>query len=414
MLQIILCVWFFMFGTIIPREPSHSVFLWWVRVKRWLCDRARKRKQPPPPEGTRPRSALSRLRSSRFSAALFSTIIEYQETQLFLTLALQLATMFMVVVNEELSTPMDLRAARTITSGQTLMALLTQTIIQRRGMHWWYTLALTIVVGGLGITIRALISTQSDLRSLPSASGCGTYDTSILELCPGVGSRKRFSQDSVFSHVALYAVTTFVLLVDQLRHVPRVASKLARLREEEGGGATRIPVFFHKSASVVWNLGWFMLTLFLFLSLLINATYIFEEVGASLNKKEKWTFGQVVAVLPWAPVVAKYIYYNSCEFPWPFVGGCLLTLLPVGIENGVSNRIDHHYKVVRGGSRPGPDRKQSDARSLVSDEYISLGSVGGDSRRHLGPEATGWGRASPGEGGPEGDLGSRVYRTTNL
>ncbi|KAF6832569.1 hypothetical protein CPLU01_06111 [Colletotrichum plurivorum] len=349
----------------------------------------------PGPDETRLRSTLARLRSSRFSTALFSTIIEFQETQLFLTLALQLATMFMVAVNEDLSSAVDLRAARAITSGQTFMALLTQIIMQRRGLHWWYTVILTLIVGGMAIMIRVRIQSKVQLQSLPSTSGCGKSQASILELCPsgGGGDRMRFSQEAVFDHVVLYAVTMFVLVVDQLRQLPWVVSKLERLRE---GKKSRAPIIFYNSLSVFWNLGWLALTFFLFYSLLFNASFIFKEVGETLNKMEKWTFGQVVAVLPWAPVVAKYIYYNI-----------------YGIESGVGNRIDHHYKIVRDRSFPETDSKQSDKRSLVSDEYISLRSVGGDSRRTGDPEAVEWGRRSPAEGGLDGDLGSRVSRTTN-
>ncbi|KAF6807520.1 hypothetical protein CSOJ01_08109 [Colletotrichum sojae] len=390
MMQLVLCAWFFVFGTIIPREPSHSVFLWWVRAKRWLCNRARKRKQPP--EEVRPRSLLSRLRSSRFSAALFSGIMEFQETQLFLTLALQLATMFMRVVNEELTTQMDLRAARTIVSGGAFMVLLTQTIIQRRGMHWWYTLTLSIIVGALGITLQFLIPLRKELAALPAESGCGTRTASILSLCPGGGMGLRFTSGSD-QHPVFYAVATFALIADQLRHAPWMVSKLDVLRNKND----RLRVFFLKSSYVVWNLGWFVLNFLMFFALILNAIYIFQEVGDALDQMEKWTFGQVVAVLPWAPVVAKYIYYNI-----------------FGIENGVGNRIDHHYKVVRDESRPGTDQKQSDTRSLVGDEYISLQNVEGDPRRTSDPEATGWGRPSPAGEGPDGDLGSRVSRTSHL
>ncbi|KAF6825388.1 hypothetical protein CMUS01_09847 [Colletotrichum musicola] len=388
-LQLSLCAWFFIFGTIIPREPSHSFFLWWVRVKRWLWRRVRKRKQP---EEVRPRSMLSRLRSSRFSAALFSAIIEFQETQLFLTLALQLATMFMRVVNEELTTQMDLRAARTIVSGGALMVLLTQTITQRRGMHWWYTLTMTVIVGALGIAIQFLIPLTKELAALPGESECGKYTASILSLCPGGGLGLRFTNDYA-PYPIFYAVATFALIADQLRHAPWAVSKLDVLRAK----SDRLRVFFLKSSYVVWNLGWFVLNFFMFFLLILNAIYVFEEVGDALDEMEKWTFGQVVAVLPWAPVVSKYIYYNI-----------------FGLENGVGNRIDHHYKVVRDESRPGTDQKQSDTRSLVGDEYISLQNVEGDSRRTSDPEATGWGRASPAGEGPDGDLGSCVSRTSHL
>lgn len=261
------------------------------------------------------RSTLSRMRSSRFSAALFSSIIDFQETQLFLTLALQLATMFMAVVNEELSTPMDLRAARTVVSGGTLMALLTQTIIQRRGMHWWYTLVLTVIVGGLGIAVQFLVPRTKGWTTLPSKTGCGTYTPSILALCPGGGQSLRFGydDDEYLLFLALYAVGTLFLIADHLRHAPQLLSKLDGLRDT----TNRFWVFLLKSSYVTWNLAWFILNIVLFGSLLSNATYIFGEVGNTLSEMEKWTFGQVVAVLPWAPVVAKYIYYNICKFPCP-------------------------------------------------------------------------------------------------
>jgi len=35
---------------------------------------------------------------------------------------------------------------------------------------------------------------------------------------------------------------------------------------------------------------------------------------ASIGDTTKWSFGQFIAVMVWAPTIAKFIYYNICKF----------------------------------------------------------------------------------------------------
>ncbi|KAL3305536.1 hypothetical protein RB213_008305 [Colletotrichum asianum] len=125
-----------------------------------------------------------------------------------------------------------------------------------------------------------------------------------------------------------FLFSTVVLSIDQLGHIPRLRRNLESKLEYWPG---KLPLLMSllRFGSVIWCAIWFVSNVMLASLLMRNATAILNEMGGSVWEREKWTFGQIIAVLPWAPVLSKYLY-------------CSL----FGIVNGVGSRIDDHYEVV--------------------------------------------------------------------
>ncbi|KAG6366073.1 hypothetical protein INS49_000249 [Diaporthe citri] len=74
---------------------------------------------------------------------------------------------------------------------------------------------------------------------------------------------------------------------------------------------------------------WFCLEfgLLIYVGIYLKATItILELVGTSASN---WTYGQLIAVMAWAPVIGKHVYFNV-----------------FGITEGVGKRLANRYKVV--------------------------------------------------------------------
>ncbi|KAI8240693.1 hypothetical protein K4K55_000443 [Colletotrichum sp. SAR 10_96] len=278
---------------------------------------------------------MERLRASRFAVALYSSIIDFHEAQAFFTLAVQLATIVMFMTDQVPVIRIDWRAARIYSAGNTLVVLLMQSELQRKGMRWWYMFFLTFAVGVLGMVIRNLGSEAP--ITLGAIAKCGNRSRNIMQTCYNNGSsafRDAFRDEDRggSDYFISFLLSTVVLSIDQLGHVTRLRRSLGSKLEYWPG---KLPVLISllRFGSVIWCATWFVSNVLLASLLMRNATAILNEMGGSVWDRDKWTFGQIIAVLPWAPVISKYLY-------------CSL----FGIIHGVGSRIDDHYEVVLSGT----------------------------------------------------------------
>ncbi|KAF4923806.1 hypothetical protein CGCVW01_v004465 [Colletotrichum viniferum] len=264
---------------------------------------------------------LARLRASRFSVALFSAIVEFQEAQVFFTLAVQLASISMMVFNDSLSAiRIDWRAAKLFQAGNTLVVLLVQAELQRKKMHWWYTYLLTLMVCIFCVTLQ-LIGREDEYPGFTALPECGGYDgymASILETCRSGFDDKGFNSDIMEegfeSYLSILLISISFITLDQVAQISQLRDWVVS-RVDVWKGKSRAIRRTLKCGSILWSLLWFLMN-FLLAVLSFRTTYIIlDKVGGTLSKKDKWTFGQIVAVLLWAPVVFKYFYLNICKFP---------------------------------------------------------------------------------------------------
>ncbi|KAK2755337.1 hypothetical protein CKAH01_01229 [Colletotrichum kahawae] len=390
-MQIALGAWFIMFSIFIPQTPKTSMIAKAARALRRLKKRFRKQASL---RERRTEPWLDRLRASRFSVALFSAIVEFQEAQVFFTLAVQLASISMMVFNDSLSAiRIDWRAAKLFQAGNTLVVLLVQAELQRKKMHWWYTYLLTLIVCIFYVTIQ-LIGREDEypgFKALPECGGSDGYMASILETCRSGFYDNGFDSDimeDVFEpYLSIILISISFITLDQV-------AQISHLR---GWVVSRVDVWRDKSlairrtlrcGSILWSLLWFLMNFFLaYLS--FSTTYIIlQKVGGTLSKKDKWTFGQIVAVLLWAPVVFKYLYLNI-----------------FGVKAGVGNRIDSQYKVVERDedqSAPRSSQQSTDQIPLTSTSTGYKNVPNNEDGREYGgleyPRTPKWGRHSSASG----------------
>ncbi|KAK1519916.1 hypothetical protein CPAR01_15409 [Colletotrichum paranaense] len=370
-IQVALCIWFFIFCGLLPHQPDSSTFFSMLRVIRWFFRKCRRRSDA---EIDRLRSTLTHLRSTRFSVALCSAMVEFQETQAFFVMAIEAATLTMVIMNSEsLAIRVDVGAAKAFATANTLLVLITQAIMQRRGMYWWYTFILTVIVYVLCAIIQML--------SLPAPSSstsdhdlelveCGGQ-RSILQTCMQFGNGDYYFADGYLqssdksTYFVIYTAVMVFLTADHLGNTPRLRKVKDLARQALEKRKIRIPAWVFTVWSVLGKLLWAFLVLIMATSLFANVAQVHDFVRSTMGKKKQWTFGQVVAVLVWAPVLSKYIYYNI-----------------FGIELGVGKRIDNQYKVVLNEENPsltppGAQERFNSSRNLVNDSsYISLSTIG--------------------------------------
>ncbi|KAL2880787.1 hypothetical protein SGCOL_003814 [Colletotrichum sp. CLE4] len=322
------------------------------------------------------RSTLTYLRSTRFSVALYSAMIEFQETQAFFVMAIETATLTMVIMNSEsLAIRVDVSAAKAFATANTLLVLITQAIMQRRGIYWWYTFVLTTIVYVLCAIIQLLSlpapssspnSSDSSLE-LPACGG----QRSILQTCMQFGDGDFYFVDGYgrssdkSTYFVIYTAIMVFLAADHLGHTPRLRRMKDSARQALEDRKIRIPAWIFKISSFLGKLLWFLLVIVMAMAIFANVIQVHKFVRQTMRNKKQWTFGQVVAVLVWAPVLSKYIYYNI-----------------FGIELGVGKRIDDQYKVVLNEEKlpstpTGTQERFDSSRNLVDEtSYISLSAIG--------------------------------------
>lgn len=96
---------------------------------------------------------MKAIRTSRPAEALFSSLTEFQETQAYLLIAFQIATLVSYATSWKPVDFFNVRSSSFYVTVQSLPVLLIQSTLQRAGMRWWYMYCLTVAVHVLAITV---------------------------------------------------------------------------------------------------------------------------------------------------------------------------------------------------------------------------------------------------------------------
>ncbi|KXH45753.1 hypothetical protein CSAL01_04907 [Colletotrichum salicis] len=270
----------------------------------------------------------------------------------FFVMAIETATLTMVIMNNQsLAIRVDVGAAKVFASANTLLVLITQAIMQRR------VYVLCSIIQMLSLPTPSALSSP-DLKY----KACGGRQ-SILQTCVQAeygdyylyGGYLQSSDQSI--KFFIYTSIMVFLTADHLGHVPRLRKMMASATKALRGREIQIPAWVLKTFSVLGKILWFLLVALMAYTLLFNIVQVHRFVRPTMHSKKQWTFGQVVAVLVWAPVLSKYIYYSI-----------------FGIELGVGKRIDDQYKVVLNEEKtpstpPGAQGRFDSSRSLVDEIF---------------------------------------------
>ncbi|KAE8396839.1 hypothetical protein BDV37DRAFT_277351 [Aspergillus pseudonomiae] len=280
------------------------------------------------------------IRHRHFSALTF-TLVEFQEAQCFYMLSFQFAALTALVAGPQLYEATSLAQLTSNTStvkAVALMGVLPIThglwILHRVDLHSWYISlwsAITIVVSSVTLHLCKMEPRVANLQSIATASHldkCG-YHPPPLIYC-------RSHSDYYFSAMTLifFGVTddilNFVCIgIYGILALQRLALYPKRwLNRKPSFQATyhrAYPWLVSKRARFVSRTLTAIIEIILLSS---NFFYIFGIVALSLPTIafSSWSFGQIIAVAIWAPLISKYLYwcffgsnsYSAIRFPYPY------------------------------------------------------------------------------------------------
>lgn len=313
-----------------------------------------------------------RIARSRPAAALTSALVEFQEVQGFFVASIQLATLIIFASSDHaamLSSTssfaeaiMNVEIVQMLSINGMMPVLFTQIGLMRLGVRWWYMTGITAVVFLLAVVI-------SQKTLMPDYETLWDYfkSESPIDMCGGNPSPMTYCLDSLGtlegalsrmnSGLFVACVVLPALVLDQLWNSLNHRGRMDSALDAWELSNARVLFLRRRVWPVVSAVTWFCLefALLIYVGIYLKSVIdILKFVGTSSSD---WTFGQLIAIMVWAPVVGKCLYFNI-----------------FGITEGVGKRLASRYKVVE------VDEDDDDAGSSkpvvsLKDEYgIELGS----------------------------------------
>lgn len=328
-----------------------------------------------------------RIARSRPAAALTSALVEFQEVQGFFVISIQFATLIIFAsdnhaamlssTNSFAEAVLNVEVVQMLSINGMLPVLFTQIGLMRFGVRWWY---MTAIVGT--VFVLALVISQKSL--MPDYETLWDYfkAESPIDMCGGNPSPMTYCLDSLNglnaslqtmnSGLLVGCVVVSFLFLDQCWYSLNHDGRLTRLLDRWELGHAKVLVVRRRLWPVVSGVLWFCLefALLVYVGFYMKSVVdILQFVGTSSSD---WTFGQLIAIMVWAPVVGKYLYFNL-----------------FGITEGVGKRLHSRYKVVEveGYDKDEDDDHDQDAKHKHKhrhdpDAKSTLSSVGVSSVHH--------------------------------
>lgn len=281
---------------------------------------------------------------SRPAAALTSALVEFQEVQGFFVISIQFATLIIFAsdnhaamlssTNSFAEAVINVEVVQMLSINGMLPVLFTQIGLMRFGVRWWY---MTAIVGC--VFVLALVISQKSL--MPDYETLWDYfkAESPIDMCGGNPSPMTYCLTSLNglnaalktmnSGLIVGCVVVSFLFLDQCYYSLNHKGKLTRMLDGWELGNSKVLLLRRRLWPVFSGVLWFCLefALLVYVGLYMKSVVdILQFVGTSSSD---WTFGQLIAIMVWAPVVGKYFYFNL-----------------FGITEGVGKRLHSRYKVV--------------------------------------------------------------------
>lgn len=306
-----------------------------------MADGTRPQRKTPWQRAGEHQKALSR---SRPAAALTSALVEFQEVQGFFVLSIQLATLITYSSTDYAATlsstysfaeaVMNVEIVQMLSINGMLPVLFTQIGLMRLGVRWWYMTAIV-----LGVFTFAIALTQKCL--MPDYDTLWAYfkTETPIDTCGGNPSPMTYCLDSltgmnaalrrVNSGLMVACVAVPMLVLDQAYYSLNSKGRMDEALDEWEASNKNVLLLRKRVWPIFRVLMWFGLefVLLVYVGLYLKSVVdVLQFVGTETSN---WTFGQLIALMVWAPVIAKYVYFNM-----------------FGITEGVGRRLASRYKVV--------------------------------------------------------------------
>lgn len=292
-------------------------------------------KKPPTPKPLT--FALSRVETmlwpdsgamSRTSIAMATTLVEFQEAQAWFIFAVQIASILAIVVNSQEGTfwgeiIANAAVAYHISQNGILPMFLIQICLHNEGIRNWHTFLgflleylLAIIAATQTIKWSSAFNLFRDQSDLPACGG----NPSPRTYCAAIGSLDD-SQISFFPHPILYkmvflvldTVAVVVLVVDQLSWTLRKHRRTQNVRIGSYR-AGRGPIGKYKRPWQHFK-SWFWRVLEA-VYLVVNILYLVSlimVINAESFAANRWSYGQIIAVTVWGPVIVKMLDLLFCK-----------------------------------------------------------------------------------------------------
>ncbi|PSR77102.1 hypothetical protein BD289DRAFT_445831 [Coniella lustricola] len=285
-----------------------------------------------------------RIARSRPAAALLSVLAEFQEVQVFFVASIQLTTLAIFASSNHAAmlsssssfaeAVLNVEIVQMLSVTGTLPLLFTQIGLMRLGVRWWYLTVMVLLTFSLAI----IISQQS---LMPDYDTLWNYfkENAPIEACGDNPSPMTYCLDtltgidgalgSVDSGLFVGFFVFPALVADNLWHSLNRHGKLDKRLDNWEVRNSSVLFLRRRAWPILKKAGWFCLefALLIYVGMYLKALIdILKFVGTA---KSSWTFGQLIAVMVWAPLAGKYLYYNL-----------------FGVTEGVEKRLSSRYKVV--------------------------------------------------------------------
>lgn len=298
------------------------------------------------------------LSRSRAAAALTSSLVEFQEVQGFFVASIQFATLFVFASDDDTAmlsstssfgeAVLNVEVVQMLSINGVLPVLLIQIGLMRLGVRWWYmtTIVVGVFVVALIIATRSLMPDYDTLWAYFKESGpidtCGGNPSPMTYCLNSLDGLNSVLQ-SMNSGLMLGCVTVSVLLLDQAWYSLNSNNRLENALDSWELRNSMVLFLRRRVRPVFMVLLWFCLEFGLLIYVGIYLKAVIEVLQVVGTNSSDWTYGQLIAVMMWAPVIGKYLYFNI-----------------FGITEGVGKRLSSRYKVVEVGDGDGDDENEND------------------------------------------------------
>lgn len=280
-------------------------------------------------QGKRKRPGLNRIESmiwrdssamSRTSIAIATTLVEFQEAQCWFVFAVQIASILAIVVNSQEGTfwgeiIVNGAVAFHVSQNGVLPMFLIQICLHNEGIRNWHTFMgfcveyfLAIVATTQKISFKSTFELFRNQNKIDACGGNPSPRTYCAAMSGIDGLHLTF-----FPHPLLYKMVFLVL--DSIAFLVLVVDQFAwtlrrhRLTRHMKIGNWRPGRWPDNSLQQHWRKfnNWFWRALEL-IYLIVNVLYMVSLVRVISTKSfeaNKWSYGQIIAVTVWGPVIVK-------------------------------------------------------------------------------------------------------------
>ncbi|KAK4163805.1 hypothetical protein QBC43DRAFT_335215 [Cladorrhinum sp. PSN259] len=271
-----------------------------------------------------------KFKRSRFGVAAISSLAEFQEIQIYFVISLQVAALFTHIEADTFGTAMlAISVVRALSILSIAPVLLVQLCLVRACKNWWYTFLAMSTAFIMSVSVFRYYTFMPTWD--PDALWAKLKHEGALPACGGSPNprflcmtwvKKQTPNLKVFKTAAAICVAAWSRLVYEKVtsscSIP-LSPRLQRLLKPLGQPLKVLA--YTVEVSLVGATIYYSVYVY---SALWNATRR-PELSGSL----RWDFGQFVAVMIWAPTIAKFVYFIS-----------------FGIKSGFEARIAEPYMIT--------------------------------------------------------------------